>query len=243
MQTKLSSWVTIGVFILVFLFLVKVLDLAYPLSIVTTTRSSEFSVVGEGKIEVRPDLALINVGITVNGATTVEDAQATINETNNKIVAAMKTLGIEAKDIKTSDYSIYPNYGSEGNQITGYNGNVSIEIKVRNTDTASAVVQAATKAGANQVNSTQFIVESPEKYRQMARDKAIANAKEQAQKLSNDLGIRLGKITNVIESNPYYPPQNYALDFAKAGYGGGGPAIETGSQTISSVVTLYFEKR
>jgi uncharacterized protein YggE len=72
----------------------------------------------------------------------------------------------------------------------------------------------------------------------------IANAKEQAQKLANTLGIKLGKVTNIIESsNDAGGPIIY--DKMAAGMGGAAanPQIEGGTQEISSVVTLYFEKR
>ena len=93
---------------------------------------------------------------------------------------------------------------------------------------------------------TNYSVESPEKYREQARNKAIANAKEQAQKLANELGIRLGKVTNIVEStNDNGPfPMMYKTEAVSLG-GGNAPSadLQPGTQTISSSVTLYFEKR
>lgn len=228
-------------FIILGLYLIKAFDISYPLTITSTTKSTELAVVGEGKIDVVPDLATISVGITVNNASTVSDAEKTINDTNNKIIAAMEKLGIKKTDIKTSNYSINPSYSSSGEAISGYNGNATVEIKVRNTSLASQVVSEATKAGANQIFSTEFTVENPAKYREQARNAAIENAKQQANNLASSLGIRLGKVTNIVESSPSSPV--FLNSMAKGLGGASAPQMEQGSQTITSTVTLYFEKK
>lgn len=233
--------------ILVFLYLIKFFDISYPLTIVNTAKSMELSVVGEGKVEVVPDTAEVNLSITFASVPTVEEAQKKIDVINNQIIAAMKNLGINKTEIKTSNYSIYPEYDytERQNKITGYNANASVTIKVKDLQLTSQVIEAGTKAGANQVNATQFTIDKPENYREEARNKAIANAKEQAQKLASNLGIRLGKISNIVESTPanILPMQYKALSAAEGLGGGVSPQIEPGSQTISSIVTLYFEKK
>ncbi len=246
MSSKNTIQVTvIALVVLVFLYLVKIFDISYPLTIVNTTKSTELAMVGEGKVEAVPDTASIDLGITVDNAPTVGEVQTKINEVNNKIVAAMKDLGIDKTNIKTSSYSISPSYSYESgqNRITGYNGNASVNIKIKNISLVARVIEEGTKAGANQVQGAQFSIDKPEKIREQARNLAIANAKEQAQNLAKTLGIKLGKITNIVESQPtdVYPPQYRALSSEKLG--GGSPEIEPGSQTITSVITLYFEKK
>jgi len=228
------------------LYLVKVLNISYPLTLVTTNKSSELAVVGEGKVEVTPDTAYIDAGITIDQASSVVEVQKKINEINNKIINALKEIGIEKADIKTSNYSISPNYKYENNEnrADGYNGSVVIEIKVRDPQLASRVIEAVTTVGANQIQGSRFVVDKPELYREEARNVAIKNAKDQAQKMAKNLGIKLGRITNIVESSPNQPILYRAMAAEGIGAsGGGGPAqIEPGSQIITSVVTLYFEK-
>ena len=69
------------VIVFVFLFLIKFLDVSYPLTITNMSKSAELSVVGEGKIDVVPDKAVVNVGITVQDVANVAEAQKMINET------------------------------------------------------------------------------------------------------------------------------------------------------------------
>ena len=235
-----------GLLILIFLFLIKAFDISYPLTIVTTTRTSELSVVGEGKVEATPDMAYIEAGITINNAQTVDEAQKTINKVNNEIINSMKSLGINKEDIKTSNYSIYPNYEYDGkvNNISGYNGNVTITIKTKKLTQVSKIIEDATKAGANQIQGVRFTIDKPENYREKAREEAIKNAKEQAQKLANKLGIKLGKVVNIVEStSDSVPPMYRSAAMGLGGAESSSAEIEPGSQTITSTVTLYFEKR
>lgn len=233
----------ISLFTILVLGAINFFDISYPVTVVNTTKSTEFSMVGEGKVDVRPDTAYVSAGITVNDGATVNDVQKKMTDVNNKIIDSLTKLGIKKEDIKTSNYSVYPNYKQEGS-VSGYNGNVSVDIKVKNIDTTSQVIDAVTKAGANQINGVNFTVDNPDKYREEARNQAIANAKAQAEKLSSSLGIRLGKITNIVESSSGMPP----IMYDKMGLGGAMrpelvPVIEPGSQTITSVVTLYYEKK
>ncbi len=229
------------------LYLIKFFDISYPLTLVTTNKSTELAVVGEGKVEVTPDTAYIDAGIAVDRASSVAEAQKMINETNNKIISSLRKIGIEKADIKTSNYSINPSYKYENNEnkVNGYNGNATIQIKVRDPQLASKVIETVISAGANQIQGSRFVVDKPELYREEARNTAIKNAKDQAQKMAKNLGIKLGKITNIVESLSNQPVLYKTMMAEGIGADGrGGPAqIEPGSQTITSVVTLYFEKK
>lgn len=244
-----STYGTILLLTILALWFINALNIAYPLSVTTRSVSGELAVVGEGKVDIVPDLATTDLGIVVNNSKTVEDAQNQINKVNNAIITSLSSLGIKKEDIKTSNYSIYPNYDYQSNPagtISGYNGNVTVSVKVRDTAKLPDVLSLATKAGANQVIGTNFSVDKPEKYREEARAKAIQNAREQAEKLASNLGIRLGKIVNIVEStNTPGPIMPFAAkQELSVGSGGGiAPDLQPGSQTISSTVTLYFEKR
>lgn len=243
----IATYAALVLITLVGLVFIKELNISYPVR-VTTTQASDLSVVGEGKVAVVPDQARLEAGIMVVNARTVEAAQEEINEKNNAIVAALGALGVAKEDIKTSNYNVTPNQdfnmGASG-QITGYNGNVTVTITVRQVDLVPQITQEVTTAGANQVYNVNYTVENPEKYREEARNKAIENAKEQAEKMASSLGIRLGKVVNVVESSPTNGPvMPFERSLSMDAIGNaGGPVLEPGSQEITSVVTLYFEKR
>ena len=248
MRSSLLTYIGFVVVTLLALFIVQSLNIAYPVTITTKAAPQDLAVVGEGKVTVVPDTATVTVGIVVNNAKTVDETQEKINVINNQIIDSMGKLGIAKTDIKTSNYSINPDYSytNGSNQITGYSGNANLTVTVKNTNTLPQVITGATEAGANQVGDPQYTVDSPEKFREEARNKAIANAKEEAQKLAQSLGIRLGKVTNIVESQPNTPvPMFYRTDALKTASSAEitPPTIEAGSQEITSTVTLYFEKK
>lgn len=222
----------------------NILNISIPVSVTTSAKSSELAVVGDGRAEAVPDTAYVDAGITVSSVATAAEAQTKIDAVNNKIIDAMKALGIPRENIKTSNYTITPGYSfspGEGSKIAGYNGNATIQVKIRNLKFVTSVINKATEMGANQVTGTRFAIDDPQKYREMARDNAIANARQQAEKLARTLGIRLGRVVNIVESSPNNP---VAYDMKAMAPGiGGGPQLEPGTQTVTSTVTLYFEKR
>ena len=198
---------------------------------------------GEGKIFATPDIGVIDLGV-VSDAKTVAGAQKDNVEKMNKITQAMKDLGVEEKDLKTTNYSIYPSYQytSGRSDIIGYEVSQTLQVKIRNLDKAGDILGKGAELGANQVGSLSFTFDDPEKLNQEARTKAIANAKEKADALSNVLDVKLIRIINFTESS-YVPPIPYYSE-RSLGMGGGEtatPDIQTGQNEVSSNVTIVYE--
>ncbi len=72
------------------------------------------TVSGQGEVFATPDLATFTFSVTEVG-NNVKDAQTKTTEKIDKAIAAVKKLGVDEKDIKTTDYNAYPKY--EYNQI------------------------------------------------------------------------------------------------------------------------------
>lgn len=207
-----------------------------PLSVVTTTKTEMFTVTGEGKATGVPDIAQINLGITVNGAS-VASVQSQANTTINSISAAVKKLGVEDKDIQTTNYSL------RFDKI--YMADVNLLVKVRNFDKINQVIDAATAAGANQVGGLSFTLDDAtrEKAESQARAQAIAKAKQKAAQIAAESGLNLGRIINVTEgTNPIMRPMPMMAKAADSGPSAP-TQIEPGSSDISVSVTLSYETR
>lgn len=212
---------------------------AIPLSSVITQKTDLFTVTGEGKVTVVPDTAIVNLGINTTKPT-VKDAQGQANTVIKNINSALKNLQIEDKDIRTSDYTIYPqyDYANGGSRITGYAVNASVSVTVRNIDKINNVIDSATAAGANNVSDIQFTVDEVQQkdLLRQARIKAIAEAKSKAADLSSETGMTLGRIVNIQESAPV-PPRVFTMEATPA------TQIQPGSTDIVSTVTLSYETR
>jgi len=217
-----------------------------PLSInsTVTTKTDLFTAVGEGKVTATPDIAKVNLGISVNRST-VKEAQNEANSTINKISDDIKKLGVGEKDIKTTIYNLSPSYDwSSGKQkITGYQITINLEVKVRDFDKINSVIDTATADGANLVGGLQFTLEE-EKLKELqgeAREEAVREAKEKAESLAGAAGIKLGRIVNVQENlaTPWEARPLMALEKAT---GDEEPtAIEPGEQEIKVNITLSYE--
>ena len=196
---------------------------------------------GEGKVTAIPDIAQISLGIQTDKSTVVQ-AQQENTDKMNKIIVELKKTGIDAKDIKTTNYSIYPRYDwANGTQILhGYTVSQNVSVKIRDLEKVGAIVDQAGNAGANQVNNLGFKVDDEEKLKIEARQKAIEDAKSKASMLKKQLGIRLGKIVNYQEGG-YYPPIYLKAETFGGGVGGDGPEVPAGENEIVVNVTITYQ--
>lgn len=202
------------------------------------------TVTGEGRIKVAPDVAVLDLGMTAERGT-VTEAQAETVKVMNDLTAAVKTLGVEAKDVQTANYSVSPAYDWEdGRQsLRGYSVTQSLRVKVRNLDSVSAILAKAAELGANQVGGISFVIDEPESLRAEAREKAIADAQEKAEDLAETVGFDLGKIVSFGEGYSPSPEAYYMADRAM-GLGGAVaamPSIEPGQNEIVVSVSLTYE--
>jgi uncharacterized protein YggE len=236
-----------GAVVLFFIALFAYTKLAGPIPFtvtsVITTKTDTFSVTGEGKVSVPPDIAVISAGVQAQG-NTAKIAQDQLNKNMNAVSAAVKVAGVDSKDIQTSGYNINPtyNYQTGGQRITGYQASSNLTIKVRAIDRANAVIDAATGAGATNVGGITFDVDDKTKAQNEARQKAVADAKSKAENAARIAGFSLGKIINYSEDfgNAVRPiPMLAKADLAG---GGGVPTqVETGTNEITVTVTLSYQ--
>lgn len=232
-------------FILLFAYTKIAGPIPFSINSVTTTKTDTFSVSGEGKITMVPDIAVVSVGVTAQGST-VSRVQTELNTKINAMSEAIKDLGVDGKDIKTSYYNISPtyDYSSSTQRITGYEAHSNLTIKVRKIDNANAVIDAATAQGANQVGGVSFDVDDKTKAENQAREAAVADAKSKAEAAAKAAGFRLGRVINYSEGGGAGPRPMMYDDAVKAlpMAGGGEPTqIEPGSSEVTVTVNLSYE--
>ncbi len=199
---------------------------------------------GEGKVRGIPDIATVNLGFTIEKKE-VRDAQKENSVTMNKIIAALKQLGIATDDMQTTEYSIYPQYDylKDGQKLRGYVVKQNVTVKIRDLSKVSDVLDQAGTLGLNQVGGIQFTMDEPEVLRQSARVKALVNAKKKADELARIAGVRLGRVVSFSENaSGGYPIPIYAKSLMLEGVGGGAaPDIQAGSQDAVVNATVTYE--
>lgn len=221
-----------------------------PLSVTQTTtqKASSFDVTGESEIAVVPDNAQVTLGIRVTDAK-VANAQQKVNQVMNDLKTKLKALGVDEKDIKTQDYSVYPNYDwSSGTQRTnGYVVSASARVNVRQFDKINDIIDTSTAAGITEAGQVNFTLsdEKEEEVRKQAREEAIEKAKKNAEELAGLAGMRLGKIVNIYENNFGSPVPMLAEERLMNAAGGDmakeATNISPGQSKYTYSVTLSYE--
>ncbi|MBI2315083.1 SIMPL domain-containing protein [Candidatus Daviesbacteria bacterium] len=228
-------------FILLFLYTRLFGPVPFLVTSVTTQKSTTFDVTGEGKVTAKPDIAFVTAGISAEGQT-VKSVQDQMSNVINKVSTNLKQLGVDSKDIQTTNYNIQPKIDfREGQRITGFTTNTNLQIKVRQLDKAGEVIDTATSSGANQISGVSFDIDDKTKLEDEARKKAVEEAKKKAQRSGQIAGFKLGRIINYSENQAgFLRPVSLSMEAAKAA-GDTATQVEPGSSEVTINVTLSYE--
>lgn len=180
------------------------------------------SVTGTGKVSAAPDMAIVNVGV-VREEKTARAALDANNSAMKRVLDEMKAVGIEARDLQTSNFNIQPRYiypkrKTNGEQpapkITGYIVSNTLTIRIRNLDATGPILDKVVTLGVNSGGGIRFTNEDQEALREQARVNAVKNAMSKAQTLTSTAGVRLGKILSIVENT--HSPRPVALQQARS---------------------------
>ncbi|NJN83649.1 MAG: SIMPL domain-containing protein [Caldilineaceae bacterium] len=156
------------------------LSVATPVSAQETETSvtlpRTITVVGQGKVKTKPDVAQANIGVEIIQPS-VSEASAENKIVIEEILAALKENGVASEDIQTSGFSVWAErYGPEGplsEDETRYHVSNNVSVTIRDLDSVGEVLDAAVEAGANNIFGVQFFRESVTELESEARAKAV----------------------------------------------------------------------
>lgn len=262
-RAGLAALILLGVFLLVQVF-ADLKGLRYIGTGIPAMNT--ITVEGDGEAVAVPDIATFSFSV-VETAKTVAEAQESATKKMEAAVAYLKDQKIEDKDIKTIDYSVYPQYEWQNSVcptaapmsassycapgksiLTGYQVRQTVEVKVRDTKQAGELLSGVGEKGATELSGLSFSLDDKDAVMEEARNEAIAKAKAKAEALADGLDIILVRIVSFNESNsPYYPSMSYDA------YGRGGAMMEAkaanpvpvpqGENKYTSHVMITYEIR
>lgn len=161
-------------------------------------------VTGTAVVNVKPDRALIQLGVQSNGRT-AKEVQVKNSAIINQVIRALNKLGIESKDIATDWYTIDPIYEDyEDLHIKGYRIHNIIQITMRDVGKTNDAIVAAFTAGANEVENVEFYTSELRKYRDQAREMAMTAAMEKAKALASAAGTETSCVLTINENTWSY---------------------------------------
>ncbi len=206
-----------------------------------TPADHTITVSASGKVTVVPDVARINLGVTITKST-VKAARAAAASAMTDIIAATKGLGVADADIQTTNLSLYPRYGNGSSpKVVGYQISEQIQVTVRDLDKAGDVVDAATAKGATDVNGISFEYNDPIKAQNDARAAAVAAARVSAQAMAGAGNVSLGAVVSITDATPSMPPVFYGYGTMKgAPLADVATPVQPGTQDVNATVTVVF---
>lgn len=162
-------------------------------------RTTKVTVAGEATTRVEPDTATLTISVVTQSGQALTAQQE--NARKSKTVADAVKANAAAAEIKTSDYTLQPQYDYRSNKlpkIIGYNARNSVIVTMTDLQGVGAVIDAASTAGANSIDGISFTL----KQTSPARGQALADATQQAMNKANSIAQALGgRVTRVVEEN------------------------------------------
>lgn len=211
------------------------------------TQPRTISVNGSSQTILTPDIAYVSIGVH-SEAQDAKEAVASNNQQSQAVIDALVAAGIDAKDIQTTNFSIYPQdkYGPNGELLSKvFAVDNTVYVKVRKLDGLGGLLDAAVSAGANTVYGISFDVENKEAAMAQGRKAALENARQQAEQLAEAAGVSLGPVYSISS----YSSAPFPMAYDVKGLGGGAAdaassvPITPGQMTITVDVSVVYEIR
>ena len=218
---------------------------AMPAASAATGPSRYITITADGSVRVVPDAVRMNATVSFIAGTSKE-AQAQVSTTSAAVRAALTAAKIDKKDIATQSITVYPEYNytqEAGSKLIGYRSSQSFAIIIRNAANAGDIVDSVVAAGGDnlQINGvTPFVLDST-KAAESARAVAVKNAKAKAASYAKLLGVKLGKVTYIVEN---YAPTSYPVQsmLGKA-EDAMSTVVDLGQQDVTVSVTVRWALR
>ncbi len=210
---------------------------------------NQIAFAGVGEIEVKPDIATVNVRVYETGKDAAEaEGKATLKA--NKVLDLLAEKSIAKSDIQTNEFRVAPKYVYQNQPVykqiaSGFEAAQTITVKIRDLKKSGELINALTDLQISEISGPFFEIESIEKFKSKAQLQAINDAKSKAQVTAKNLGVKLGKIVKFYEEpTPNFAAprpmmmakmasENVSFDHA--------PQIEAGVQKIAVRVSITYE--
>jgi len=201
------------------------------------------SVNGTGKVYLTPDIAYVTIGVHTEN----KDAAQAVAQNNTQSAAvkdALVKIGVDAKDIQTTNFSIYPQqqYDQTGKPTGAINYVVDnqIYVTVRDITKIGDLLDSVVKAGANNIYGISFDVADRAKALSDARKLAVADAQLQAQELAQAAGVAVGDVQTISTSSSPTPVPVYEKAMGGGAAVAAAPSVPVSAGQMTLEVDVYM---
>ena len=201
------------------------------------------TVSGDATVSAEPDQAEIDIGV-VTQARTAPDATKQNAERVARVLAEIKKQLGKGDEVKTSGYSLTPNYRyPQGGkpEIVGYTASNTLRIKTTNLSLVGRLIDSAMQAGANNVNRLVFTLQDELAAQLGALKMASAKARAKADAVAAALGLKIVRIISVNEGERMVQPIYRQAMAARAEAASAPTPVEPGTVEVRSTVSMTVE--
>jgi uncharacterized protein YggE len=197
------------------------------------------TVTGEAMTTATPDRVTMRLGVATQGKS-ARDASEANAKTMTTVIAAIKAVGAEERDIQTARLSLQPQFEQKPNgppHLTGFRASNDVTVKLRDIGKLSDLIDRAVAAGANEMSGIEFTVSDHSKRLDDARAQAIADARRKAEIFAKAAGVVVGRPVSITESATSAPPRPVAA----ASFRAAPTPVSPGEVPLHAAVTVSFE--
>jgi uncharacterized protein len=203
---------------------------------------------GEATVYVVPNEVVVSLGVETFDPD-LQKAKSANADAAKKLLAAIAALGVEERHVQTETLEVkirYRDNGEVSRGIDGYIARRGFMITLKDVKLLEKLVEQALTNGANEIQGVNYQTSELRKHRDRARSMAVRAAREKADALCNELGVKRGQPRNISESAGYWRQswgQN-SQSQAQADAGGEdeeGRTIPIGQMAVRATVSVTFE--
>jgi uncharacterized protein YggE len=200
---------------------------------------STIEVVGKAAVMTMPNVATVTFAVETNSSKAQQAVRENAKETE-KLLNALKDIGGQKSQIKTSAFSLTPIYDKDNRfQPKGYRVTNTVIVETKEIDQVGTFIDEASKAGVSRIGSLTFSTDGEEKLREEAAVQAVNQAKYIAADLAKAAGLTIKRIVRI----SYTPRGPGPLLRMEAMAAAARTPIEVGEITLEETVHVVFEAK
>ncbi len=195
---------------------------------------------GTGVVTARPDMAVINAGVT-SQAETAKAALAAHGEIMARALAGLESFGIAEGGVQSQHVNLRPVYPRQNSNDgvrapVAFRASGQVRVRLRQIGRLGEMLDRLTADGVNNLSGLHFAVAKPEQLQDRARVLAIREAKRRAQLYAGEAGVELGPVLRIREGGGPGPgPELRAMSAS-----GAGRAVAVGETEIRITVSVVY---
>jgi len=211
----------------------------------TEKEPSVLTVTGFGEVRIAPDEATVRLGVT-RQRETAQEAQEEVNQVAQEILSAVIQLGVRAEHIQTAELRLSPVYttrrpgSSSEPRVVAYWASNMVSVRLENLALVGLVIDAAMKAGGNQLQGVHFALRNDLSAKEQALKEAVQAASQKAKAISEALDVKIIEVLEVNEGSVSIrvPPQRIEALLARVD--ADATPVSPGQLTVGASVTIRY---